>query len=83
MSIAKVIVIARKAALSSLLSLEYIPLIVCTSMYLRICVAIFIFWNIIIILIIMIIMMVANEKCCDWISEDYQEPTPQEPDNQW
>ena len=52
-------------------------------MYLRICVAIFIFWNIIIILIIMIIMMVANEKCCDWISEDYQEPTPQEPDNQW
>ena len=27
----------------------------------------------------MIIILAANEKCCDRISEDYEEPTPQGP----
>ena len=35
------------------------------------------------VMMMMMMMVVANEKCCDWISEDYQEPTPQEPDSQW
>ena len=30
------------------------------------------------IILLLLLIRAANEKCCDWISEDYQEPTPQE-----
>ena len=32
----------------------------------------------ILIILLLLLIRAANEKCCDWISEDYQEPTPQE-----